>query len=116
VDGAIARKSLAQQRALAVPVHDTAWSGEQGNLPNRWSSQSDNAWQMNGTGWRSAADPERINWLNYVHWRRVPGAPPTIEESPVEDDDSYNQATSRQLNPVSDVMLVGQLSASGQGT
>ena len=116
VDGAIARKSLDQQRALAVLVHDTAWSGGQSNLPNRWSSQPDVGWQMDGTGWRSAADSERINWLNYVHWRRVPGAPPTIEVSPVDDDDSYNQTTSRQLNPVSDLMLVGQLSASGEGT
>jgi signal peptidase I len=116
VDGTIARKSLAEQRALAVLVHDTTWSGGQGNLPNRWSSQPNDAWQMDGTGWKSAADSERINWLNYVHWRRVPGAPPTIEVSPVDDDDSYNQTTSRQLNPVSDLMLISQLSASGQGT
>jgi signal peptidase I len=116
VDGAIARKSLAEQRALAVLVHDTAWSGGQGNLPNRWSSQPENGWQLDGTGWRSAADSERINWLNYIHWHRIPGAPPTIDVSPVDDDDSYNQTTSRQLSPVNDLMLIGQLSASGHGT
>jgi signal peptidase I len=116
VDGAIARKSLDQQRAMAVLVHDTAWTGGQGNLPNRWSSQPDDGWQVVATGWRSAGDSATINWLNYIHWRRVPGAPPTIEEAPIEDEDSYNQTTSRQLNHVTDLILVGQLSARGHGT
>ena len=33
VNGAIARKSLAQQREMAVLVHDTAWVGGQHDLP-----------------------------------------------------------------------------------
>ena len=58
-----------------------------------------------------------LEWLNYIHWRRTTTSlPPAIEESPILDEDGYNQAVSRQLNRVTDLMLVCKLSAVGNGT
>jgi signal peptidase I len=117
VDGAIARKSLAQQRAMAVLVHDTAWVAQIRDLRDRWSPQTTSGWQRTGDGWRSVSQTAKVQWLNYIHWRRTTTRlPPAIEEWPVLDEDGYNQAVSRQLNRVTDLMLVCKLSAVGNGT
>ncbi|HEV2968345.1 MAG TPA: signal peptidase I [Pirellulales bacterium] len=116
VDGSIARKPLDRQREMAILVHDTAWSSAASDLPNRWSAQPDSGWQIVDGGWQCKLRSPSINWLNYVHWRRTAGGPLTIGEAPIRDEDGYNQTTSRQLNDVTDLMLVCQLSASGKGT
>lgn len=116
IDGAIARKSLAEQRETAILVHDTKWSGEKSELPSRWSPQPIESWQPVGSGFQSAADGRAVNWLSYTHWRHGPGDAATIEASPVLDDDGYNASVSRVLNPVTDLMLVARLSAIGDGT
>jgi signal peptidase I len=116
VNGAIARKSLAQQRELAVLVHDTAWTGGQRDLPNRWSPQTTDGWQRADNGWRLVSPRPQAQWLNYTHWRRATGSSPAVEESPILDEDGYNQAVSWQLNRVADLMLVCKLSAVGDGT
>jgi signal peptidase I len=115
VDGSIARKPLDHQREIAILVHDSAWSNAASNLPNRWSAEPDSGWQMVDAGWQCKSQGPSLDWLNYVHWRRTPGAPTTIEESPIRDEDGYNQTTSRKLNDVTDLMLVCRLSASGKG-
>ncbi len=116
IDGAIARKSLAEQRETAILVHDTKWSGERSDLPSRWSPQPTESWQPVGSGFRCAPDGTAINWLTYTHWCRRPGGAATIEETPVLDEDGYNASVSRPLNPVSDLMLVARLTAVGNGT
>ena len=117
VDGAIARKSLAQQRAMAVLVHDTAWVAQIRDLRDRWSPQTTRGWQRTGDGWRSVSQTAKVQWLDYIHWRRTTTSlPSAIEESPILDEDGYNQAVSRQLNRVTDLMLVCKLSAVGNGT
>jgi signal peptidase I len=131
VNGVIARKSLAQQREMAVLVHDTDWSGPDRDLPDRWLSESGSGWQRDSAGWRcpvalghalrAKQDGETIagthtapyEWLNYTHWRR--GSTAAIQESPILDEDGYNQTASRQLNRVGDLMLVCSLSAVGDG-
>ncbi|HEV3416617.1 MAG TPA: signal peptidase I [Pirellulales bacterium] len=115
VDGAIARKPLDRQREMAILVHDSAWTNAASNLPNRWSAEPDSGWEMIDGGWHCNSRVPSLNWLNYVHWRRTPGGPTTIEESPIRDEDGYNQTTSRKLNQVTDLMLVCRLSASGKG-
>jgi signal peptidase I len=116
IDGAIARKSLDQQRSMAVLVHDTAWTGDKSDLPSRWSPQPADGWQTVGPGFRSTSDGPGIHWLIYTHWRRGPGNAATIEESPVFDEDGYNPTVSRPLNSVTDLMLAARLSAFGGGT
>jgi signal peptidase I len=117
VNGSIARKSLAQQRDMAVLVHDTAWIGGHDDLPDRWSPQTTTGWQRTGDGWRSVSPTAKVQWLDYIHWRRTTASlPSAIEDSPILDEDGYNQAVSRQLNRVTDLMLVCKLSAVGNGT
>jgi signal peptidase I len=132
VKGEIARKSLAQQREMAVLVHDTAWNGGKRDLPNCWSAESADGWQRDGSGWRcssgvghavragqgatASAGTHSVpyDWLSYNH-RRPTGSPAAVEESPVLDDDGYNQSASRQLNRVIDLMLVCSMSTVGDG-
>jgi signal peptidase I len=116
VNGTIARKSLAQQREMAVLVHDTDWVGQQRDLPDRWSPQTMSGWRRTGDGWRSASPTPDPQWLNFTNWRRTTGSMSAVEQSPILDEDGYNQVVSRQLNCVTDLMLVCKLSAVGNGT
>ena len=50
-----------------------------------------------------------FNRLNYLHWRCVAGPGQRTQLSPMLDNDSYNQAESRELNLVRDVLLSCQL-------
>jgi signal peptidase I len=115
VDGMIARKSLAQQREMVVLVHDSAWIGGHHDLPDRWSPQTMGGWQRTGDGWRSVSPTPDPQWLNFTNWRRVTNSASAVEQSPILDEDGYNQAVSRQLNRVTDLMLVCKLSAVGDG-
>jgi signal peptidase I len=120
IDGQIARKSLAQQRAMAISVYDSAYRDP--HFPPRWQAEGPNSnWRATtDAGWTrpSAADraAPQADWLTYVHCRRVAGSPNTIEEIPIRDDDPYNPGTSRRLNDVTDLMLVARLQLSGSGT
>ncbi len=113
VNGEMARKSLAKQREMAVLVHDTAWPYSKHDVHSCWLTKD--RWMFTSDSWRSDAIASRLQWLNYLHLRRSPSLPPAVEESPVLDEDGYNQAASRQLNQATDLMLVCNLSAIGQG-
>lgn len=111
-DGRIQRKTLAQQRALAVLVYDA-------NLPPRRNRRLPPRWDDDqpGTGWGSAdgrffypsaAGAKRVTWLSYRHWRRVPGEPEATQEAPITDECGYNQTTvlrAENIHPVPDVLL-----------
>jgi len=126
VNGQIARKTLAEQRAMAILVHDTAWSGvgdpasgasekrrpaaasflslrERAGVraaaPTRW--QINSGWRATATGYTSDRSPTP-QWLEFTG-------------GPVHDDDAYNPQSSRQLNDVVDLMLVAQVSTDGPG-
>jgi signal peptidase I len=120
IDGQIARKTLAEQRAMAILVHDSAYRDS--HLPLRWQpAGSDSDWHPAADGgWsfhRKATElPSPADWLSYVHCRRKIGSPESIDEIPIRDDDPYNPGTSRRLNDVSDLMLVARLQLSGNGS
>jgi signal peptidase I len=108
-DGQVQRKSLAQQRAMAILVHDADYSPALNKLPPRWMPES----QETHWGWadgryvHAAGDPrDPVDWLVYRHWRRV-GAGPQIEESPITDDSPGCPAPRRaeDCSFVPDVML-----------
>ncbi|OHB83821.1 MAG: hypothetical protein A2V98_15770 [Planctomycetes bacterium RBG_16_64_12] len=112
VDGKIQRKKLHQQRALAVLVHDANCTPKADlGLPPRW--QADGV----ATGWSSAGGrythpsvpgATSIDWLNYRHWRRVPGRPGQTLETPITNDRAYNQTRpprAENIHPVGDVLL-----------
>ncbi|MCL4193158.1 MAG: hypothetical protein KJZ87_15585 [Thermoguttaceae bacterium] len=110
VDGRIARKSLAQQRALAVLVHDARFG-------SRWKAEG--RWTQQRGVFRHTAAPEEcggdVDWLVYRHQRRALGE---LVESPVLNELGYNQFDQRSemLAAVADLMLSMRIAnASGPG-
>jgi signal peptidase I len=118
IDGRIARKTLVEQQASAMLVHDSAYRDPR--LPPRWKAERTNSdWATSADGgWhRPAGDAKSsaTDWLTYVHSRRMPGSLDALEETPIRDDDPYNPDISRRLNDVTDVMLEARLRLAGNG-
>jgi len=124
IDGEIRRKTLAQQRAVAVLVYDADHPPLlDPAVPPRWQSK-ETAGQWGSASGRFAyhvlnSDKEAIDWLEYCHWRRAPGGKGGVREGPVTDVCGYNQTRPRRaedLHPVADLMLsLRLLDAIGEG-
>ena len=140
IDGARQRKTLAQQRLLAIDVHDSRfWPREASGAPQRWTPARElSGWKGDATGFRyrmpqsssaeTGTSPRRrldsspghpdvvaVDWLQYTHWRRMPADPAHFEVTAVTDDYAYNRGESRVLNRVNDLMLVAELKTAGAG-
>jgi signal peptidase I len=124
VDGRRQRKTLEQLRQLAVLVHDQRFRPpETLGLPPRWGPARDaQGWTADGDGFAYASPPGRrpvdptVDWLEYTNWRCCANPYPRSQPFPVLDHLGYNQGTSRQLNPVGDLMLTVRVrSESNQG-
>ena len=123
VDGQIQRKTLPQQRALAVLVHDAAFQpGQVAAVPPRWQNEDRGGrWNWaNGRFTHPAGCGEGpIDWLTYGHWRRAAGQPDTVCPEPVTDTCGYNQTSPRRIedvHAVNELMLALRLAeASGPG-
>ncbi len=113
IDGGISRKSLSEFRSMATLVHDDTFRPTRDHLlPARWRPQgAQSGWQSQERGFRwnapSTSDRERTSedWLTYHHWRCYQSPWPRTDEAPVSDNVAYNQAESRQLNNVGDLLL-----------
>ena len=128
--GKIVRKTLAQQRAMALVVHDSRFTPGRAtdNLPPRWRGDSSQSrWTQSGGRFVHPPDPASrdakasptTDWLSYRHWRRVPGLRSQAEEVPITDRYGYNQSVPRRaedVHPVSDVMLSCRVRTWGKGT
>jgi signal peptidase I len=123
VDGHIQRKNLAEQRALAVLVHDANyWPTREPTFPPRWQAdRSDSRWSATGGRFSCAAGGQQqpVDWLVYHHWRRLADAGGT-RPSPITDLCGYNQSQPRRdedVHAVNDLMLSFRLAQpSGHGT
>lgn len=126
VDGQLARKSLEEQRALAVLVHDSA--DTPGLLPPRWNAdRKTTAWRFGGGRFvrtpsddASEQEGESIDWLTYRHWRRVTGGADesAVEEAPIMDLCPYNLSRSQKVedaNLVTDLLLSARLRTQREG-
>ncbi|HET6881340.1 MAG TPA: S26 family signal peptidase [Pirellulales bacterium] len=106
-NGVIQRKTLAQQRAMAVMVYDS--NHEPSGLPSRWLPDAESSWrQSGGRFWRPAAnlrsDEQAMDWLTYHHRRR--GSNGIVDECPITDDCGYNQTTPvTESNAVRDLVV-----------
>jgi len=108
INGKIARKTLAEQRRL-VQLVDRAGQPSR-DRPPRWRPRGPaSAWRRRGSAFycqsSSANTIPDIDWLVYHH----PG------KNGVTDDLPYNPGESRLLSPLSDLMLVCQVTAHGPG-
>ena len=112
VDGHIRRKTLEQQRAMAVLVHD---ADHQPTLsptpPARWGGSGPSSqWGEHGGRFAHALalEQDAFDWLVYRHWRRLPNQPGQVEPGPVEDVYGYNQKHPRraeEVAPVRDLLV-----------
>jgi signal peptidase I len=134
-DGQIVRKSLKQQRSMAVLVHDNRFRpSSQSVTPPRWRPQRQNTgWQTEADGFRysypiprgsaSADSPAAasgqqeagLDWLAYHHRPCFAGSDGR-DTGPVTDHYGYNQGLSRHLSEVTDLMLTCQVRMTGRGT
>ncbi len=105
-DGNIVRKSIEHQKALRIPVHDSAYRPAH---DRRWAFDQ-------GTGWQTHPsfrfDPltrnTGVDWLKFVNLRNYSHTVSTSqpdESSPVEDFYGFNQSLGRDLNAMDDVFL-----------
>ena len=121
IDGRRLRKTLDQQQALSVLVHDNDYlPGGESQLPSRWrSDREETRWQEITGGFRIApaddAPAATLDWLSYRHWRCTPNPLPRSDEEPVRDNYGYNQGLSRHLQVVLDLMLVCRVELAGGG-
>jgi signal peptidase I len=112
VDGQMVRKSLAEQRAVAVLVHDACWAPATGSsVPRPWQARaSASRWQIAGGKFLHPGGPadQPADWCQYRHWTQRPGRPNEFELAPIDDHSAYNQGWSRRLDdirPVADLRL-----------
>jgi signal peptidase I len=121
-NGQIQRKSLAEHRALAIPVHDAACDDLPFGRAERWRPDAAaSRWRRTDGRFSCSAsasgpDPSARDWLTYHHQRIKPGSSTENEEAPVTDSYVYNQTQSRrELFPVRDLALSCRLRATGSG-
>jgi signal peptidase I len=76
-DGQIQRKTLPQQRAVAILVHDTNHQpGIDPVHPPRWQGTKNGLWIAGGGRFAHPQVPAKDavdDWLEYRHWQRGPG-------------------------------------------
>ena len=103
IDGEIQRKTLAQQRAMAVLVHDADYPPHRNGVPApRWRGEkAESQWgSAAGRFVRPAsAESDPLDWLVYHH----------RGDAPIGDDCGYNAALSRR---VEDTAVVTDLALS----
>ncbi len=127
INGQIQRKTLAQQRSMAVLVYDANYSSTLNPLPpKRWQSEkADSHWSSAGGRFTcqnrtDKNDNTAIDWLIYRHWRRLADQRSGTEQCPIADLTPYNQSLPRReedVHAVSDLLLSFRLAnASGPGT
>jgi signal peptidase I len=126
IDGELWRKTVAQQRQLAILVHDDAYlpTGALEGGRARWEPDDPSQWTRAADGhhFESPADlPPRAGdaddhfaWLCF-HPFVWPGVPVSTAPRPLDDADWYNPALSRPLNDVFDVRVMGKLALDDAG-
>ena len=113
IDGKLVRKTLAEQRAMAIPVHDNRFGrGE--------SSSHAAAWRTDRLGDLAAASPSPADLpdegLVYHHFWLRPGSLTEMTETPIEDRYAFNQSQPVFENFVVPELLLGfRLTAATQG-
>ncbi|HUT09817.1 MAG TPA: signal peptidase I [Thermoguttaceae bacterium] len=116
-NGEIQRKTLAQQRALAILVDDADYRPVIEPVPpDRWQGESkDSLWGSSQGRFarRATSDEEPADdWLVYRHWYRGTGQNGEVREGPITDVCGYNQSEPRRwedFHEVSDLMLAFRL-------
>lgn len=109
IDGRLVRKTLPQQRAMAVLVHDADWTSPK--RPAGWTPDTQGGWRV-ADGIFSAdappGGPSPVQWCEYRHYRSASPDGANVVESPIDDELAYNHGWSRRMediHPMRDLML-----------
>jgi signal peptidase I len=109
VDGRVAQKTLAQFRRLAVRVHGPTIDGQ------TWDIGQSHGWQVEPGHARFAGlqteNALPLEWLTYKHRNN---AGESVANS-IVDESPYDQAESRVLNPVHDLLFACRARVRGAG-
>ncbi|MBX6312125.1 MAG: signal peptidase I [Isosphaeraceae bacterium] len=118
-NGRIARKSLAEQRAMRILVFDNNFVPRDAERFPRWIFRHGGRLHPLPSGWRpegtrfvhepTAVGEDRIDWLEYQHLRPDRGGHP----GSVYDYTPYNGADLPGENRVDDLMIEAQVAADG---
>ncbi len=108
-DGKAVRKSMKELREVSLLVHDSDFLPRGLPTNERWlpTEPNDSDWRATSDGFRflPAAGREEAQWLAYEHWHASASPAPRTAAATIQDNDSYNQAETRGLNPVRDLLL-----------
>ncbi len=123
INGAIVRKTLKEQEATSVLVHDARYVPQVSlHLPPRWRPDSPaSRWSYRQGRFVHAAspNPEAIDWLSYRHWRRVASRPDQVLEGEVLTEPALElgrRVPADAIHPTHDLRLTFRwLRASGPG-
>jgi signal peptidase I len=117
VNGAIARKEIADCRAMAVPVYSLPEGNDnRDQVERRWQCEPPASWEyrQGRLAHRVLRPSEPLAWLTYQH-RQCFRSPESVEPGVMLDESAYDPSESRVLNPISDVTLRCRLwAASGE--
>lgn len=131
VDGKLLAKHWNLQKAIRIPVYDSAYTPSETTLSNRWQPVSQcSAWKRTASKWvfdqlsrgteplspvqlslsgvnRVSRTPPNLrwDWLEYQNWRCCAHAGNRDDVHPVEDIDPFNPGLTRKLNRIKDLFF-----------
>jgi len=118
IDGAVARKTLREQRAIRVLVYDNNFVPRDSARFPRWTYRRvaarrrlESGWRPEGSRFVHAATPppaDAIDWVEYRHWDPDRGRP-----AAVHDFIGYNGSDVRGENTVNDLMVEARVAPGG---
>jgi signal peptidase I len=117
-NGRVARKSLAEIRAMRMLVHDSRFQPQDAARFPRWLFRSDSAGGNGARGWKREGDRfvhaagtspgcAGGDWIVYKHWDSGRGG-----YGGMTDFHGYNGSEPRQLNEIKDVGMEAKLTLS----
>ncbi|MGE3822263.1 MAG: signal peptidase I [Isosphaeraceae bacterium] len=114
INGEVARKSLAEQRAMRIPVYDQRFAPRDSDRVPRWVFRRGRFGERLPSGWRTegtrfvhepVAPPlDQYDWVDYRHWDPSRG-----RYAPIHDFIAYNGAETRGENLVTDLMVAATI-------
>lgn len=117
INGQIARKTLAEASAMAIPVYDQTFTPRDLSRYPRWIPRRGDPREPLPSGWSvdgpllvhsPVADAEkRIDWLDYRHWQPDQGT-----YGPIRDYAPYNGGDMKGDHRINDLIVSAGLTAS----
>jgi signal peptidase I len=119
IDGRVARKTLAEQRAMRILVYDHHFMPRDAARYPRWTLRRGRPWQGLTSRWQAVGDrfvheptppagstspDEPPDWIEYRHWGADRG-----RYAPISDFNAYNGGEMKGENPISDLMMEADL-------